>query len=354
MAAHDTRRTRRKIPGWPIAIALAVLFLFLYVVRVVLLPFVAAAAISFILSPLVDKLHSWRRWGPRWPDAVAIWLAALALTLALLWWLGPALASDVISFGRHAPDALHRIVQMLVGKSGRLTFAGESLDIDGWVDMLLHRGQTWLAAQGGPTAAYFTVSAATGAILTFVLMAYFLIGGDRLVGRILWLAPPEHRVEIHEIAAKVAPVLRRYFVGVASVVFYATLLSWLAFAKVFGVPHAPLLALSIGVLELVPVLGPAVSLSLVALVAMQLGSVEAAIGLMCFAVALRLSIDQLVAPLILGHAAHLPPVAVIFAFLSGGVFLGVLGLIIAVPVAATIKIVLTHYYTERIESTAHP
>lgn len=347
------RRTRRKIPGWPIAIALAVLFLFLYVVRVVLLPFVAAAAISFILSPLVDTLHGWHR-GPRWPDAVAVWVAALALSLAVLWWLGPTLVADVLSFGRNAPDALHRVIQIFVGNNGRLTFAGESVDLRGSTDMLLQRAQAWLAAHGGPTIAYFTVGAATGAMLTSVLMAYFLIGGERLVERILWLAPPEHRAEIHEIIAKVAPVLRRYFVGVASVVFYATLLSWLVLGNVFGVPHAPLLAVSMGVLELVPVLGPAVSLLLAAFVATQLGSVEAAIGLIGFAVALRISIDQLVTPLILGHAAYLPPVAIIFAFLSGGVFLGVLGLVIAVPVAATIKIALMHYYSERIEPSAHP
>ena len=353
MAAHDTRRTRRKIPGWPIAIALTVLFLFLYVVRVVLLPFVAAAAISFILSPLVDTLHRWHP-GPRWPDAVAIWFAVLALTVGLLWWLGPTLAADVVSFARNAPDALHRMIQIFVGNNGRLTFAGESFDLRGSTDMLLRRAQTWLAAQGGPTIAYFTASATTGTLLMFVLMAYFLIGGKRLVERILWLAPPEHRAEIHEILAKVVPVLRRYFVGVASVVFYATLLSWLALGRIFGVPHAPLLAVSIGMLELVPVLGPAVSLSLAGLIATQLGSVEAAIGLIGFAVALRLSIDQLVTPLIIGHAAYLPPVAVIFAFLSGGAFLGVLGLVIAVPVAATIKIVLTHYYTERIESSPRP
>lgn len=352
MAAHDTRRTRPKIPGWPVAIALAVLFLFLYVVRVVLLPFVAAVAVSFILSPLVDALHRGHR-GPRWPDAVAIWFAVLVLTLGLLWWLGPTLAADVLSFSHNAPNVLHRIIQLFVGNNGRLSFAGESVDLRGSTDILVHRAQAWFAAQGGPTIAYFTVSAAIGTLLTFVLMAYFLIGGERLVERILWLAPPEHRAEIHEIVAKVAPVLRRYFVGVASVVFYATLLSWLAFGLVFNVPHAPLLAVSIGVLELLPVLGPAISLSLVGLVATQLGSVEAAIGLIGFAVALRLSIDQLVTPLIFGHAAYLPPVAVIFAFLSGGVFLGVIGLIIAVPVAATIKIALTHYYSERITPSAH-
>ncbi|HEV2549021.1 MAG TPA: AI-2E family transporter [Stellaceae bacterium] len=61
---------------------------------------------------------------------------------------------------------------------------------------------------------------------------------------------------------------------------------------------------------------------------------------------LRVSIDQLVGPLVLGRMARLHPVVIIFAFLSGAVLFGVIGLLLAVPVAASIKIVLTTYCAE--------
>jgi predicted PurR-regulated permease PerM len=67
---------------------------------------------------------------------------------------------------------------------------------------------------------------------------------------------------------------------------------------------------------------------------------------MAFAVGLRLSIDNLVGPLVLGKAARLHPVVVIMAFVCGAMLFGVVGLLLAVPVAVCIKLTLEHYYAE--------
>ena len=74
----------------------------------------------------------------------------------------------------------------------------------------------------------------------------------------------------------------------------------------------------------------------------------AILGLIVFALALRISIDQLVGPLVLGQVTRLHPVVIIFSFLSGTVLFGVIGLLLAVPIAASIKIILTTYYAEPI------
>ena len=60
--------------------------------------------------------------------------------------------------------------------------------------------------------------------------------------------------------------------------------------------------------------------------------------------ALRQTIDQVVGPIVLGRAVRLPPVAVIFAFLAGGVLFGILGLLVAIPAAALFKLLLDNYY----------
>ncbi len=65
---------------------------------------------------------------------------------------------------------------------------------------------------------------------------------------------------------------------------------------------------------------------------------------LAFYIALRLSIDQVVGPLVLGRAVELHPVVIIFAFLAGGVLFGALGVLLAVPFAAAIKTVLSVYY----------
>ncbi|TMJ43739.1 MAG: AI-2E family transporter [Alphaproteobacteria bacterium] len=65
-----------------------------------------------------------------------------------------------------------------------------------------------------------------------------------------------------------------------------------------------------------------------------------------YATALRLSIDQLLGPVVLGHAARLHPSVIIFCFLAGGLLFGIPGVIMAVPVALAIKVSLATIYDE--------
>jgi predicted PurR-regulated permease PerM len=102
------------------------------------------------------------------------------------------------------------------------------------------------------------------------------------------------------------------------------------------------------VLELVPVVGPLASATIVGFVALQQSSLGSAVFLMAFAIGLRVSIDNLVGPLVLGEAARIHPVVVIIAFVCGAMLFGIVGLLLAVPVAVCIKTALEHYYAEPI------
>jgi predicted PurR-regulated permease PerM len=334
-----------RISGWPIAAALAVLCIFLYYVRAVLLPFVIAGALGFVLSPVVDALHSRFRRLPRWGAALLVYIVVLACMAAAGYWLVPVIAADFADLANHAPELLHRLVGYFA-VDGRIVLLGQSFDADAAVNNLLETARSYLLGPGAITVAAIGVGGISALVLVLVLLAYFLISGPRLGRGLVWLVPPNHRPEMRRLAIKVAPVLRRYFAGLVLVVLYTSTVAWIVLTMAFGLPHAPLLAVTVGILELIPVIGPALSIALIGLAAVQQTSLPATMGLVAFAVGLRLSIDQLVGPLILGRAVYLHPVVIIFAFLSGAVFLGVLGLVLAVPVAATIKIVLSHYYED--------
>jgi predicted PurR-regulated permease PerM len=68
-----------------------------------------------------------------------------------------------------------------------------------------------------------------------------------------------------------------------------------------------------------------------------------------YATVLRLSIDQLVGPIVLGRAAHVHPVLIIFCFMAGGIVLGIPGVILAVPVALVVKSTLATLYGDEAE-----
>lgn len=102
-----------------------------------------------------------------------------------------------------------------------------------------------------------------------------------------------------------------------------------------------------GLLEMLPIIGPLASALVAGLVALHNAtSVWNIAGYVVYAALLRLSIDQMLGPLVLGRAARIHPVLVIFCFLSGGLLFGITGVIMSVPVALTIKIVLATLYDE--------
>jgi predicted PurR-regulated permease PerM len=337
---------RSKVGGWPLATAIAVILIFLFFIRQILLPFVLAAALAFILTPVVDALA--RRLGVRrWIAAVIVYLCVLALFGAIGYWIGGVVIQDIVQIIQQFPQLLHQLISDLTAVTSKLT--GQSLNADALSkEVMTDLGTVFGGAEAMKFAGY-GVATIFGFILMLVLLIYLLISGKRIIDGVLWLVPPEYRAGVKDTSSKVLPMLWRYFVGLIAVVSYTSAVAAIGFALVFKIPHAPVLSLAVGFLELIPVIGPAVSMGLVCLTAIQQTGLLAIAGLAGFAIALRLSIDQIVGPLVLGRAAQLHPVVIIFSFFSGAALFGIIGLLLAVPVAAAIKIILGVYYAEPVK-----
>ncbi len=342
---------RSKVGGWPLATAIAVVLVFLFFVREILLPFILAAAIAFVLTPVID--HSAKRLGIwRWVVAMLAYLVVIASFGGLGYWIGGLVIADIAEIVRQLPQLVRKLVTDFAEVSGGLM--AQPVDADALTKRLL----TQIGALfGGGAAIRFAgngIAALFGTILLLVLLVYFLVSGKRIANGAFWLIPPEYRGEVEAITAKILPMLWRYFAGLVAVVAYTTIAAWIGFGLVFHLPYAVLLAIAVGLLELIPVIGPAASIGLIGLSAVRQSSLLGMVGLAVFAVALRLSIDQIVGPLLLGRAARLHPVVIIFAFLSGAVLFGIIGLLLAVPFAAALKIVLTIYYAEPLKRERAP
>ena len=284
---------------------------------------------------------------PRWPVAVALYVVIVAVLGAAAYWIGTTASADLMNVMANAPEILRHFREQMIGDKGIMLF-GQTYTPDSLVQALAGalRGIVGLNAVG--RAAGFAVSVIFGTFLTLVLMPYFMISAPRLAAGSIWLLPPERRRSVEDLLPKIIPLLRRYLVGLCVVVLYTATVAWIGFGPIFHLPHAVLLAIAVGVLELIPVIGPFASASIVGLTAVQQGSIWAAAILFGFAIALRLSIDNLVGPLVLGEAARVHPVVVIISFVCGAILFGVVGLLIAVPIAVCIKTTLGHYYAEPI------
>src|SRR5207248_8064581 len=252
-----------------------------------------------------------------------------------------------VQLADQAPAIARNLIEQAAGPNGLVLF-GATYTADDIMDAIGAAFRELMATGIVAKAGGLTIGALFALALTFVLAPYFMISGPRLAAGAIWLIPPERRHSVVELLPKILPMLRRYLVGIVLVVVYASTVAWIGFGPVFHLANALLLAITVGVLELVPVVGPLSSAVLVGIVAAQQASLEAAALLVGFVILLRLSIDNVVGPLVLGAATRLHPVVVIAGFICGAMLFGVVGLLLAVPTAVCIKITLEHYYAEPI------
>ncbi|HXS21204.1 MAG TPA: AI-2E family transporter [Steroidobacteraceae bacterium] len=331
----------------PTTITLVVgLVVFLYFVRDILLPFAVAAIVAFVATPLVDWLAARTR-APRWVYALAVLFTIMGLG-ALLGLLGaPPLLRELQRVLGDLQGTVTTFVRVLVGDR-RLDLMGQQLDAAGIGAMIAREAQSWMAENGRVLElAAVGVAGFFGGILTLVLLGYFLLDAHRIGSGLAWLIPPRYRPFTTRVGRDLEPILRRYFIGVGLVVLYASTAAYIGLGLVLKIQHAVFLALITGLLELIPFVGPAASAVLAGLVAVQQASSGWNIIAYCiYATALRISIDQFFGPLVLGRAAYVPPVLVIFCFLAGGLLFGIVGVMLSVPVALSVKVLLGVIYEE--------
>jgi predicted PurR-regulated permease PerM len=322
------------------------LVIFLYFVKDILLPFAVAAIVAFVATPLVDSLAARTR-VPRWMYALGVLLVIMGVA-ALIGLLGaPPLLRELQRIAGNLQGTVTGFLRVLLGNR-TFDLMGQKVDAAGIGAMIASEAQSWMAQNGRILElAALGVAGVFGGILTLVLLGYFLLDAHRIGHGLAWLIPPRYRPFTSRVGRDLEPILRRYFIGVGVVVLYASTVAYIGLGLVLHIQHAVFLALITGLLELIPFIGPAASAVMAGLVAVQQASSGWSIIAYCiYATVLRISIDQFFGPLVLGRAAYVPPVLVIFCFLAGGLLFGIVGVMLSVPVALSIKVLLGIIYQE--------
>ncbi len=179
---------------------------------------------------------------------------------------------------------------------------------------------------------------------------FFFLQGDRMLANLRALLPRRYHREVDRVAGEINGTLGAYLRGQLLLVAIMSSVTFVALT-VYNMPYAIVLALMTGFLELIPIIGPwsagAVAVSVAALnPAPPFGwsnlTLCIAVGITYFV--LRQLEDVLIIPALIGRIVHLHPLLVIFCLLIGTTIGGVLGLLLAVPVAAVIKILLRYVY----------
>jgi predicted PurR-regulated permease PerM len=353
-ASEKTRRTETGRGMQPLgagetgalAIAAGAIAVFLYFIKSILLPFVLAGVVAYVCTPLLDWFAKRTRL-PRLLFVIALFLLLTSAAALLTFVAGDHFVADAKSTVTDLQGTLENLVRQAFGNR-RIDLLGYSTDAGGIASSTLGAIRNWF---GQPDRiafmAGYSLTAAMGAFLTAVLLFYFLASGRTVARGLLWMVPPHRRELASRIWARLDPVLMRYFLGVFAVVMYATAAAYIGLGVILGIDHAVILALLTGILETVPVVGPTSSAILAGLAALHMAaSVTNILDYALYVTALRLTIDLIVGPIVLGRAAREHPVLIMFSFLSGAVLLGIPGVILAVPAVLTVKNTLATLYDD--------
>ncbi len=332
-------------PAWATAATLAAILAVCYVLRYALLPVAVVAALAFVLRPVVRWLQRRLR-VPRIVGVVIVYLAVLAVVGVAAWSVVGVAGDRIVEAASDAPTLLAERIRGIVGP--HLHAFGRDITPDEIAGRIVGAlGAVVASPQGAVLAGGAVVGVPTIGVLMLVILFYFLDSGRQLLQGLLHLFPPRYRGHIAYLGARIEPMLRHYVRGVVAVTLYTALVSWLVLGVGFHVGFAVPISVAVGVLELIPVVGPAASIALFGAAAMIDGhGLWTFASFMALAVFLRISVDNVVGPLVLGRAVTLHPVVIIIAFLIGASLFGVIGVFVAVPVAAAVRIVLGIWYED--------
>ena len=296
--------------------------------RGVLILIVIAAFLAVGLEPAVSWLVHRRI--PRWAAVTAVFLVAFGLLAGFLAAAIPPLVTQGTALVDNAPDYLHHLQQRyptIDQLNSRFHLQDKLQETIG--------GENVPSVLGGIVGAGKVVfSAISGAVIVFVLTAYFLANFPRIRASLYRLAPHSRRPRTILIGDEIFAKVGGYVLGNLLISLITAVLTFI-WLIAFGVPYPLLLAVLVAVLDLIPIIGSTLAGIVVALVALTV-SLPISLATIVFFIALRLIEDYLLVPRIIGRTVQVPPLVTVVAVLLGGALLGIVGALLAIPIAAAI------------------
>jgi predicted PurR-regulated permease PerM len=310
--------------------------------RSVLILIGLALFIAAGLDPAVTWLTRHRM--PRWAAVTAILLVVAGVLGAFLAAAIPPLTNQATALANQLPHYVHTL-QDHNSELGRLN---TKYHIEHRLASLLSSKGTALVG-GVLGAGVLVLSAASSVLVVAVLVVYFLTAMPKIRLFAYRLAPASRRPRVILIGDEIFTKVGGYVLGnfltsaIAGIGTYVWLL-------IFGVPYPVLLALLVALLDLVPVIGSTIGGAIVSLVALTV-SLPVAVATLGFYIAYRLAEDYLIVPRVLGRTVQVPAVVTLVAVLLGGALMGIIGALVAIPVAAALRLLLHEVAFHRLDSS---
>lgn len=323
-----------------VVVAVVIALLAIYVLRRPLTWIFIAGFIAVALSGPINLLARRMRRGFA---VTLVYLGLILIPFALIALLVPPIVQQANNLVNNLPDYARQVTEFVNGNR-QLRTLQEDYDITG----RLEEQASQLPSRLGDAAGVLTdiglgIVNSIFAAVTILVLSIFMVGsGRRWLNAWARRYPPEREAWMHRLFERIGNAIGNYVAGALLQATVAGVTSYVVLV-VLGIPYALPLAVIVFLLDLIPLVGATLGAILVGIVTLFSDFPIDTVVWVVYAIVYQQVENNVIQPRIQARAVQLEPLVVLISVLFGATLFGVLGALLAIPVAAAIQITIREY-----------
>lgn len=310
----------------------------------VLIYIVLAMFAALGLEPVVNWLvhHGMKR---GWAIAV-VFIGFAVVLLAILWLIVPIVVAQVAQFVKDIPSLISAVQQTDWFQWLESQFGDGFGDLLGQLQKFLTDPGNIAAITGG--ALQFgigLVSAISGTFITIVLTLYFLASLPAIKQGFYRLTPARGRANLAAMTEQITGSIGGYLIGMVILAFCNSIVAFLLHLFL-GLPFPALMAVVAFLITLIPLIGSVLYWIIASVIALFSNPLTALIFALCYLVYMQLE-AYVLTPRVMNRTISIPGALVVIGALVGGTLLGLIGALVAIPVSASILLIIKQVWVPK-------
>lgn len=310
-------------------------------------PIIIAGVFYYLLNPIVD----WAERRYKMSRVATITVQFLVLLVLIVWGLAvfiPWLSDQIVGLINHWPEYWRALVKMI----DQLTADKRFADVNKWFNQTNSDISKWVqnysaeyAKKGihGVSSVVGTLTSAIITIVTFPLILFYLLkDGHQMPNYMAKFLPPKARGSFLDTIGEINKQISNYIRGQLSVAFAVMVMFAIGYT-IIGLPYGWLIAISAGLLNLIPFLGSFLAMVPAVVVGLFVSPMMLVYVFIVFMIEQTLE-GKVIAPKLLGNSLKIHPVTVVVILLSAGNIFGLAGVVFGIPGYAIAKVLIYRLY----------
>ncbi|BBN98999.1 AI-2E family transporter [Sporolactobacillus terrae] len=308
-------------------------------------PLIISGLLYYLLRPLVRGLVRLKI--PKVIAILIIYLAGIGLITLLVLYFGPLLYNQFLSLITSMPALVQQLSEQLVNFQKSDTFFKLHLDQIPYLDFAnrFSRSLSTIATSIGNNVLTI-IQSITGTVLIIAtipfILFYFLKDSDRMFRGLMKFIPDEHQEKAREILTDMDATLSGYIQGQMIVLLFDFVFIYIWYL-IIGLHYSLVLALVILFTNVIPFIGSFIATIPAVIVAFIQSPVLAIYVIVGVTVVQQIE-GNVISPLVMGRKLDIHPLTIICLLLVAGNLAGIVGMLLAIPVYAVCKVIITRLY----------